>query len=176
MLRGRAKRKTFFLFFETWLRESEARSKFVWVHKAECWKSVWSSRPREMNPICMLVLRGWTKQMPLIFENPVWVKVNPGQNLFESTGLINENQFFLCRPKDPNPIFMLGLRGWAKRMPIKMTKPTEGMWTQVKFVWVYKAEWWESVWLRRPREMNPLRMLVFRGWAKQVPIKFEKPG
>ena len=81
------------IIWDTRLRESKPRSKIFWVHKAECWKSVWSSRSREMNPICMLVLRGWMKQMPLIFENPVWVKVNPGQNLFESTGLINENQF-----------------------------------------------------------------------------------
>ena len=28
--------RPFFFFDETWLRESEARSKFVWVHKAEC--------------------------------------------------------------------------------------------------------------------------------------------
>ena len=71
---------------------------------------------------------------------------------------------------------MLGLRGWAKRMPIKMTKPTKGMWTQVKFVWVHKAEWWESVWSSRPRETNPICVLVSKGWAKRTPIKFEKPG
>ena len=104
--------------WETRPRESEPRLKFVWVHKAEWWESAWSSRPNEMDPICMLVSKGWAKRTPIKFEKPDWGKVNSG----------------------------------------------------------HKAEWWESVWSRWPREMNPICMLVSRDWVKRTPIKFEKTG
>ena len=55
--------------WETRLRESEHRSEFVWVQKAEWWESVWSSRPKEMNPICVLVSWGWAKRMPINLRN-----------------------------------------------------------------------------------------------------------
>ena len=90
---------------ENRLRESEPRSKFVWVHKAEWWESVWSSRPREMNPICMLVSRGWAKQTPIKFEKPDWGKVNRGQILFGSRS-----------SREKRHTFLLVACAWVKRI------------------------------------------------------------
>ena len=61
--------------------------------------------------------------------------------------------------------------GWAKRMPIIFDKPG---WGKVnpgqKFVWVHKAEWWESGWLSRPRETNHIPYMS--KWAPPRGFRF----
>ena len=104
--------------WQTRLRESERRSNFVWVHKAEWWEWVWSSRPRETNPIYVC-----------------WYRLSE----------TNTKKKWETRLRESEP--------------------------RSKFVWVHKAEWWESVWSSRPRETNCKCMLVSRGWAKRAAKK-----
>ena len=113
--------------WETRLRESEHRWKFVWVQKAEWWESVWSSRPREKNRTCtcMLVSRGWAKRAATKIDKPGWGKVNTGQILFGSRRLSDESQFGRAGLAKGNESFMY-VGGWAKGKPIKFEKPGWG--------------------------------------------------
>ena len=162
--------------WETRLRESEHRSKFVWVQKAKWWESVWSSRPRETNPVCLVVSRGWAKRTPIKFEKPGWGKVNTGQICLGPESWVMRVSL-VEQAKGNEPCMSVGVQ----RLSETDAKKNWETWLResehrAKFVWVQKAEWWKSVWSSRPRETHPMCLLVSRGWAKLTPIKFEKPG
>jgi hypothetical protein len=143
--------------WQTRLRESERRSKFVWVHNAEWWEGVWSSRSRETNPI-----------------NVCWYRLSK-----TNTRKKLRNQ---AEGKWTQVKICLGPQGWVMRVSFveqakgnesymyvgiqKLSETNANKFWQTRlresehrsnFVWVHKAEWWEWVW---PRETNPICMLV----------------
>ena len=113
-------------------------------------------RAGETSPICRLVSRDWAKRMP----NTIWEiyiilgrgKVNPGQNWFWSVRPSDETR--LGRAGKGNESYMyVGVQRLSETDTNKIweTRLRESE-LRSKFVWIYKAEWWESVWSSRPRE------------------------
>ena len=185
------------LFSTCWCREAEGNvpqqvfEKPGWGKGKRGTYLVGLSRPSEMTLLYTLVPWSWGKWTQQVFEKPGWVKVNPGQILFGSLksriqflgleGGLSDEEVSGGPGQGKRIIHMLVSWGWAKRTPIIFEKAgwgkvntsqilfgPEGRGKQVPYFLRFSS--------LRPRETNPIAMLVTRGWGKQTQQVFEKPG